>query len=592
MRRYIISILVLVPFLVFGQTTKPTIKINKSRTPTTTRSIEKTTTNPSRSTSNPSRIITSKPSGTAAADTANKIPAVALPSTFTDGSPYIDPTPFMNSITAKDMREHLTILASDEFEGRETGTKGNRMAANYISQQFSDLSLPRVVDNKSYFQKVSFYKESWDELRVIANNESMRNLNDFFAFPSTNSNMPQIKSDEVIFMGYGIDDPNYSDYKGKDVSGKVIVVYNGEPMNADSIYYVSKSSKTSKWSDNFREKLITAQEKGVKAILIIDGDIRKNIAQNRNTLLSSRLQLGEGEQPKGKYANNIFISSGMAQKLIGRKFNKVVKARKKIEAKGKSKMVKLPVDLEITMSKAESSLKGDNVLGYIEGVDPQLKDELLVITAHYDHLGKRGDDVYNGADDNGSGTTTVLEIAEAFTKAMKAGVAPRRSVLVMLVTGEEKGLLGSEYYSEFPVFDLKNTIANINVDMVGRVDKKYADNPNYIYVIGADRLSSELHEINETANKNTMQLALDYTYNDEKDPNRYYYRSDHYNFAKKGIPAIFYFNGTHDDYHMITDTVEKINFEKMEKVGRLVFATAWELANRDKRIEVDKGLKN
>ena len=587
MKLYIISILVLVPFLVFGQTTKPTIKVNKSGTPTTTRSMGKTTTKPSRSTTNRStKIITSKPSGSAATGTANRAPAANQPSTFTDGSPYIDPTPFMNSITAKDMREHLTILASDEFEGRETGTPGNRMAANYIAQQFGDLNLPRVVDNKSYFQKVSFHKASWDKLSVMANNETMRNMNDFFAFPSTNTNMPEIKADEVVFMGYGIDDANYSDYKGKDVNGKIILVYNGEPKSSTGTYYVSKSTETSKWS-NFKEKLITAQNNGVKAVLIIDGEIRKTIGQNRNTLLSSRLQLGEGEQPDGKYANNIFISPGMAQKLIGKKFNKVVKARKKIEAKGKSKMVKLPVALEIIMKKAESSLKGDNVLGYIEGVDPKLKDELLVITAHYDHLGKKGDDIWNGADDNGSGTTTVLEIAEAFAKAKKAGVGPRRSVLVMLVTGEEKGLLGSEYYSEFPVFDLKNTIANINVDMVGRVDKKYTDNPNYIYVIGADRLSTELHEINEAANKDNTQLTLDYTYNDEKDPNRYYYRSDHYNFAKKGIPAIFYFNGTHDDYHMITDTVEKINFEKMEKVGRLVFSTAWELANRDKRIEVD-----
>ena len=157
----------------------------------------------------------------------------------------------------------------------------------------------------------------------------------------------------------------------------------------------------------------------------------------------------------------------------------------------------------------------------------------------------------------------------------------------MLVTGEEKGLLGSQYYVEYPLFPLEQTVANVNVDMVGRVDEKYADNPNYIYVIGSDRLSTELHEINENANKNYTNLVLDYTYNAEDDPNRYYYRSDHYNFAERGIPAIFYFNGTHADYHRATDTVEKINFEKMAKIGQLIFHTTWELANREKRIVVD-----
>ena len=211
----------------------------------------------------------------------------------------------------------------------------------------------------------------------------------------------------------------------------------------------------------------------------------------------------------------------------------------------------------------------------------------MVVTAHYDHLGKRGDDVYNGADDNGSGTSTVLEVTQALVEAKKQGQGPRRSILCMLVTGEEKGLLGSQFYAEHPIYPIANTVANINVDMVGRVDKKYADNPNYVYVIGSDRLSTELHDINENANKKYTNLVLDYTYNEDDDPNRYYYRSDHYNFAEKGIPAIFYFNGTHADYHRTSDTIEKINFDKMAIIGKLVFHTAWQLANQDKRIEVN-----
>jgi Zn-dependent M28 family amino/carboxypeptidase len=170
-------------------------------------------------------------------------------------------------------------------------------------------------------------------------------------------------------------------------------------------------------------------------------------------------------------------------------------------------------------------------------------------------------------------------LAEAFMEAKKAGSGPKRSILFLWVTGEEKGLLGSQYYAENPVYSLEKTIANVNIDMVGRIDDHYIDNPNYIYVIGSDRISPELHKINEEMNQRYAQLILDYKYNDEKDPNRYYFRSDHYNFAKKGIPSIFFFNGVHEDYHRDTDTVDKIHFGKMEKIGRLIFQTVWELAN-------------
>ena len=144
----------------------------------------------------------------------------------------------------------------------------------------------------------------------------------------------------------------------------------------------------------------------------------------------------------------------------------------------------------------------------------------------------------------------------------------------------------------YPIFPLEKTVADVNIDMVGRVDEKYKDNPNYIYVIGADKLSTDLHNINEEMNKNYTKLTLDYTYNDENDPNRYYYRSDHYNFAEKGIPAIFYFNGTHDDYHQPSDTIDKINFEKMSTIAKLAFYTAWEIANRDERLKIDSKKKH
>jgi len=234
---------------------------------------------------------------------------------------------------------------------------------------------------------------------------------------------------------------------------------------------------------------------------------------------------------------------------------------------------------------ANKWIKGENVLAYIEGTD--LKEELIVITAHYDHLGIHEGKVYNGADDDGSGTVAAMEIAEAFMLSKKDGNGPRRSILVMCVSGEEKGLLGSKYYTDNPIYDLDKTVANLNVDMIGRVDD-WHENGDYVYLIGADMLSQELHDISEQVNEEFIGLELDYTFNAEDDPNRYYYRSDHYNFAKNNIPVIFYFNGVHEDYHKVTDTVDKIDFKKVQRIARLVFLTAWELANREERIVVDK----
>jgi Zn-dependent M28 family amino/carboxypeptidase len=226
------------------------------------------------------------------------------------------------------------------------------------------------------------------------------------------------------------------------------------------------------------------------------------------------------------------------------------------------------------------------VLGFMEGTDK--KEEVLVITAHYDHvgLGSNGQ-IHNGADDDGSGTVSVLEIAQAFSEAKKKGKGPRRSILFMTVTGEEKGLLGSAHYTTNPVLALENTIADLNIDMVGRTDKEHEGKGDYIYVIGSDKLSSELHAINEANNTKFTKMDLDYKYNAPDDPNRFYYRSDHYNFAKYKIPVAFFFNGVHADYHQPTDDVDKIEFDKMEKRAKLVFYTAWTLANRDNRIVVD-----
>lgn len=240
------------------------------------------------------------------------------------------------------------------------------------------------------------------------------------------------------------------------------------------------------------------------------------------------------------------------------------------------------------MAKSFSPKLGDseNIWAFIEGSEKP--DEILVISAHYDHVGMKNGEVYNGADDDGSGTVALLEIAQAFMQAKKDGYGPKRSILFLHVTGEEHGLHGSRYYSENPLFPLANTIADLNIDMIGRRDDQHKDKGNYVYVIGSDRLSTDLHNINEEANKKYTKLDLDYTFNDKNDPNQFYYRSDHYNFAKKGIPIIFYFNGVHEDYHKPGDTPDKIEYDMLAKRAQLAFVTAWELANRENRPVVDK----
>lgn len=487
------------------------------------------------------------------------------------------------TIKSDDIRKHLEILASDAYEGRETGQKGNRMAAKYISDYYTSLGLPDIGDDGKY-QKVSFSWSKWDETVIYINKTRFKHLWDYLAFPTQNNKMPVLLTDEVVFMGYGIDDENYSDYTS-NVKGKTVMFFEGEPVDKNGISQITKTTDLSDWSMDVSKKLKLAYDKGVKMALIITPDIKGKLGRSRNKLLGPQLELGIQKDRKVELVNHCYISTTMAKEIWGDDEKKVLNTRNNAQKTGKSKNISLETILTILMNKDVSTLEGENVLGYVEGTD--LKEEIVVVSAHFDHLGMRGEDIYNGADDNGSGTSTILDIAEAYTTAQAMGVGPRRSVLFLNVTGEEKGLLGSAYYAAHPVFPLENTVVDVNVDMVGRTDAKYKGNSNYIYVIGSDRLSTELHTINEETNQKYSQLTLDYTYNSEDDPNRYYYRSDHYNFAEKGIPAIFYFSGVHEDYHRTTDTVDKIEFEKMERIARQIFHTSWVLANQDKRIEVD-----
>ena len=310
---------------------------------------------------------------------------------------------------------------------------------------------------------------------------------------------------------------------------------------------------------------------------------KKDLFKHLNVLSSDSLEGRETGKPGQKMAADYIASHFKNIGIVPYKKNTYYQ---KFKVKSKRHVCKCDdCDLKFfkRVFKSNQTIRGENILGYIEGSD--LKDELIIITAHYDHLGKHDSLIFNGADDDASGTVAAMEIAEAFMIAKKEGYGPRRSVLIMPVSGEEKGLLGSKYYTDNPIYPLEQTVANLNIDMIGRLDD-WHDTANYIYLIGSDRLSLDLHNINEEINSKYIGLELDYRFNKEDDPNRYYYRSDHYNFAKNNIPVIFYFNGVHEDYHKPSDTIEKIDFDKIKTITRLVFLTAWELANRDERIKL------
>jgi Zn-dependent M28 family amino/carboxypeptidase len=492
-------------------------------------------------------------------------------------------------ITQAKLRRDLGVLASDEYEGRETGTKGQKMAAAYITQQFKADSLVAPVTANTanpYLQTFDLERSTWQKGGTLTvGGKAYEWLKDFYAFGR--SPFQQATAVQPVFVGYGIEQGTYSDYTGRDVQGKDVVVLLGEPRTAEGKSVLSDDGSATKWSVDFRAKAALAAQKGARSVFFITSEPALAFEKMEARLAPRVMQpiIAAAEQGGGR-APSFFVSPAVGLKLLGtsdaalRSYAAATAAAKQPTAT-KFK----PVKFTISAPQERSAVGTENVLGFLPGTDK--KDEILVVSAHYDHLGIIGGKVYNGADDDGSGTTGMLAIAEAFTKAAHAGHAPRRSILFLANTGEEKGLLGSEYYANHPVFPLANTITDLNIDMIGRTDVAHEGKPDYVYVIGSDKLSSQLHTVLEAANQKYTKIDLDYRFNDPNDPNRFYYRSDHYNFAVHKVPVAFFFNGVHADYHEESDEISKIEFGKMEARARLVFYTAWELANRDERPVVD-----
>ncbi|MEO7766811.1 MAG: M28 family peptidase [Ferruginibacter sp.] len=493
---------------------------------------------------------------------------------------------YASTITVSDLKKQLTIIASDEMEGRETGTEGQRKAAAYIEAQFKAMGLQPGVDSGSYQQLYPLFKDSLISTKLMIDGKTAEFGKDFYSQANLIENA-NFKGKKIVFIGYGIDDSTYSDYSGIDVKGKVVVFFTGEPKK-DGKYLLSGTGRYTEWSfPGTSKKLSAAAARGALGAFVInplqptfkdrtiEANKKSNVYYPRNN---------EG----GKIISHVFLSHDFAARIFTKNFDTLLKIAVASQPIGKEWAFENKVKTSFDYKKYKTLIIASNVIGIIEGTDK--KDEFVFLTGHYDHLGKHDGKIYYGADDDGSGTCAVLEMADAFAQAKAAAHGPRRTIVFMTVSGEEKGLWGSEYYSDHPVFPLDKTSVDLNTDMVGRIDteRKTADTMNYVYVIGHDKLSSELPGINEGANKKYTNLVFDYKYDDPKDQNRIYYRSDHFNFARKGVPILFFYDGMlYADYHKPTDTVDKINWELYEKRVRMIFYTAWEIANREDMLKRD-----
>ncbi|WP_033960346.1 M28 family peptidase [Psychroserpens jangbogonensis] len=490
-----------------------------------------------------------------------------------------DPKVYGDSITSNDLKELLYKFASDEFEGRETGEPGHDMATQYLKEKYISMEISSPYENNAYLQEVPLERQKLPEVNMTINGKKATIYDDFI--PSKNVNINSLSVNQIVYAGYGIDADNYSDYKNLDVKDKIVVIKSGEPINADSTYITSGTKEESQWTSGRRArnlKIECASKRGAKAVFVMNNSTHNYFAKRYSKMIESEYEGSIRSAANDDDTFNFIISLAFAKQLVH-----------DIDTNDTPKIV--DVNIELSIKKNFETFNSHNVVAFIKGEEKP--DEIVVISAHLDHLGIEDGEISNGADDDGSGTVAMLEIAQAFKDAIKDGYSPKRSILFLHLTAEEKGLQGSKYYTDSnPIFPLENTVANLNIDMIGRVDALHENDRNYIYVIGSDMLSTELFDISETANKTYTNINLDYRYSNKTDPNQYYYRSDHYNFAKNNIPVAFYFNGKHDDYHKVTDTPDKIEYDLLEKRARLVFYTAWELVNREHRIIVDGAEKN
>ncbi len=548
-------------------------------------------------------------------DTPAAMPGAMTPTAF-DNLDLVQH--YQATITPDELAAHLYFFASDFFEGRETATRGQKLAAQYLASQYHRMGLaPKGTAGtddanapEAYFQPFELYGQRLAKasLELMVGGEkklsSVFSPTDYDGLMYRRLGSAGESQGGVVFAGYGIADDalGYNDLaalqeKGIDVSGKWMLMLRDEPMDTDSTSLLpTEDGAVSKWTQRWFLKLQTSFSAGPAGFLIVGDvgprgiDVGQRAAEEAKALAQSVGSLSLEEGSRGRSFPPIYtISSELADEILAPAGRTVAEIKQGIDASLTPEVFEVPeVTMRSTLEQESFKSITENVVAFIEGSD--LKDEVVVISSHYDHIGispaAEGDQINNGADDDGSGTVTTLEIADAFMQAKKDGYGPRRSILFLNVTGEEKGLLGSRYFTDTePLVPLRNIVTNLNIDMIGRYDPTHpgADN-NYVYIIGSNLISHELHEINWKLNESTgINLDLNERFNSKDDPNQFYRRSDHWNFGKHNIPFIFFFTGTHEDYHGVDDEAHKIEYDRMARIARLIFATAWQVANQDSR---------
>ncbi|PIQ62559.1 MAG: peptidase M28 [Bacteroidetes bacterium CG12_big_fil_rev_8_21_14_0_65_60_17] len=539
--------------------------------------------------------------------TVNSLSAQVTPTLVDD--PEIVST-YANTITANDLAAHLYFFASDHFQGRETTQPGQRLAAEYLASQYRLMGLePRgtaaphdAAGPDAYLQPFTVYGTRFDRSTLTAERNGTPLFSAEFSRDVNNGSFSyqmgegQDVTAPLVFAGYGIHDPDldFSDFDalnsaGVQIGGTWIMILDGEPMTSNGGMLLSENGTPTAWSTGRFTKLrFLLQGETMPAGIIIVGNADAPVPEGAGSLSLSPPDRTPANGARRVLPPVLRISEDLADVLLSASGHTVASITSTVTE------THSPVVFGMSGTRLTGSVENsrydaptENVVAFIEGSD--LKNEVVVLTSHYDHIGISGsgeDRINNGADDDGSGTVTLLELASAFQQAKDDGFGPRRSLLFMNVTGEEKGLLGSAWYSDHePLFPIENTVTNLNIDMIGRVDPTHpGPDANYVYIIGSNLISQELHNINLQAN-DLMGTGLDLNerFNSRDDPNQFYRRSDHWNFGKHGVPFIFFFTGTHEDYHGVGDEPEKIEYERMEKIARLIFGTAWQVANQDTR---------
>ncbi len=486
---------------------------------------------------------------------------------------------YAQTITIEELKDHVRTLASDDFEGRGTGERGQIMASHYIKDAFKSSGL--LGPSRSgdpYFQEFSLRKSGSTKIEIINRRDTLKSDTDIAVSGSIS-----LKNGEypIIFVGYGIDDEKYSDYLEADLTGKIAAFIAGEPQDKNGRYLLT-GSFLPKYTDRGLSKAQMAFNKGAVLAIRIDPDkdqVEKLISMSKRFQTGNQLRLvNPNEDAQTGNIGLINMNMDNASRLFGVQSDDISKAIGRLN-KGKNQTGVFASYVGLTLDNTSQYVNTENIVAYLEGTD--LKNELVVVTAHFDHLGTRNGSIYNGADDNATGTAAVIEIAEAFALMAQNHQKPRRSILFIPVTGEERGLLGSRYYVENPLFPLENTVACVNMDMIGRSDNLHAENPNYVYVYVSGSKDQKLGLLAQEADSFISDSLLIPEFKFRNEIGRGMGGSDHASFEKVDIPVMYFHCGLHPDYHRPTDTWDKIEYAKYTEIARLVFYSTYMLATED-----------